>query len=367
MRHKMKPKQSVYSKMYLVTPNVYDKVLQSLDDKAKKTTVDLNLEKEMEERPSEKLIENIAAQELEMQPEELPVDNPNPEFIDPEPQQEPEQTFGEVESTSEPGEIVTEAMAQDIPSEALGGPGYQQEMEPEIVNPLRTNCAQPEVQDQFIPLIKQGVKRSRVLKTASKIIKPKLYVPSIVRKLNPTPQIQRLQQAEKTFQPNIQQIRQLASKLPQNQGISRSKQFTQPEQPVVTDSKGKQRRFSCNFCLKAFLSAYHLRRHISTVHKNLVALSDPNRPENLTYSTIPDEDIQMDQPVATQTPSVATPRVKKTFEKQFESWAAEDKPRTSVKRTPAQAKLKYTPRPQKYIPAEDYYTEWDKMVKKTKN
>ncbi len=60
----MKSKQSVYSKMYLVTPNVYDKVLQSIDEKLQKATSDLNMEKETEERPGEKILEDIAAQEI---------------------------------------------------------------------------------------------------------------------------------------------------------------------------------------------------------------------------------------------------------------------------------------------------------------
>jgi hypothetical protein len=109
----MRGKQSVYSKMYLVSPNVYDKVLQNLDDKLKKTTEELNIEKETEDRPSEKILEDISAQEL--QAGDLS-ENPNP-FIDPEPEQgvtEPESfeqsvsepTFGQSEVES--GEIMPE-------------------------------------------------------------------------------------------------------------------------------------------------------------------------------------------------------------------------------------------------------------------
>ena len=54
--NKMKTKQSVYSKMYLVTPNVYDKVLQNIDEKLKKSTAELNIEKQTEERPSGKIV-----------------------------------------------------------------------------------------------------------------------------------------------------------------------------------------------------------------------------------------------------------------------------------------------------------------------
>jgi hypothetical protein len=63
----MKPTKSPYSKMYLVTPGVYDKLLTCLDEKDKKSTELLNIEKEREERPGEKVIEDITTGDFEPQ------------------------------------------------------------------------------------------------------------------------------------------------------------------------------------------------------------------------------------------------------------------------------------------------------------
>jgi hypothetical protein len=69
----MKPTKSPYSKMYLVTPGVYDKLLTCLDEKDKKSTELLNIEKEREERPGEKVIEDITTGDFEPQNvEEMP-------------------------------------------------------------------------------------------------------------------------------------------------------------------------------------------------------------------------------------------------------------------------------------------------------
>jgi hypothetical protein len=331
----MKPKQSVYSKMYLVTPNVYDKVLQSLDDKLKKTTAELNVEKETEERPAEKIIENITAQEIS--PDIEVPEIVNPEFIDPEPQtNEPEQTFGESEAV-EPGEI-TEQTIETEPSEAVVmGPGNQP-----TINPLTTNCAQPEVQDQFIPLIKkQGDKKVRVSRVTGKITKT-LAKPNVIRQI---PQIQRLQQQETSFQPNIKRV-----------------VVTRPEpMTMIKDIKIKPRKFVCNVCLKGFLSKYHLDRHVNSVHKNLTPQ------QKSLYEALPDEDIQMDRPVASQLEEEETMGrpvfPKPSTSKAFQSWKAGEEKKSlapSSKRKTSEAKLKYTPRPTKTRPSDEWFDDWTK-------
>ena len=307
----MKTKQSVYSKMYLVTPNVYDKVLQNIDEKLKKSTAELNIEKQTEERPSGKILEDISTQEI--QAEEL--GNPesiNPELIDPEPVQiaEAEPTFGQSE-IMEPGQIE--------PSEEV-----VVETQPDI-NPLTSSCAQPQVQDQFIPLIrKQGGKKTRVTQTGR--IKKTLIVPSIKK----SPQIQRIQQ-ESNFDPNIKRV-----------------QVTRPQPlEMIKDVLKKPRKFVCNICLKGFATNYHLNRHISTVHKNLSNIQ--------TSQALPDDDIQMGGPsgIIDDEPMERPVFPKPSTSSQFQSWKkSQEKPLiplkvNKIKRTPAEAKLKYTPRPNK--------------------
>ena len=309
----MKTKQSVYSKMYLVTPNVYDKVLQNIDEKLKKSTAELNIEKQTEERPSGKILEDISTQEI--QAEELgnpEIINPDPELIDPEPTQieGAEPTFGETE-IMEPGQIDQ--------SEAV-----VVENQPDI-NPLTNSCAQPQVQDQFIPLIrKQGVKKARVTQTGR--IKKPLIVPSIKK----IPQIQRIEQ-ESNFDPNIKRV-----------------QVTRPQPlAMIKDVIKKPRKFVCNICLKGFATNYHLNRHISTVHKNLSNVQ--------TRQALPDGDIQMGRPNVNidDEPMERPVFPKPSTSSQFQSWKkAQEKPLIplkvgKVKRTPTDAKLKYTPRPNK--------------------
>jgi hypothetical protein len=319
----MKTKQSVYSKMYLVTPNVYDKVLQNLDEKLKKSAEELNIEKQTEDRPSEKILEDISAQEI--QTEQSP-ETTNPEFIDPDPSeiQEAEPTFGQSEII-EPGEVVEPP-----------GTGLTVNQPPEITNPLTTSCAQPQVQDQFIPLIrKQGVKK---LRTQTGKIKKPIIVPSIIRQI---PQIQKIQQ-ESTFDPNIKRV-----------------QLTRPEpMAMIKDIKIKPRKYVCNVCLKGFATNYHLNRHMSTVHKNLSSIE-----KNPSYQTLPDEDIQMDKPSLIEEPMERPVFPKPSTSKQFQSWK-ESQEKAMVpskgKRKTGEAKLKYTPRPTKTRPGDDWFESWEK-------
>jgi len=86
-------KTSAYSKMYLVLPSIYDKVLKSIDEKDKKVLEQLNVDKENNtSRPAAKYLDEIANTELQEN------NTPQTEFIDPETINEPEQTFGESEA-----------------------------------------------------------------------------------------------------------------------------------------------------------------------------------------------------------------------------------------------------------------------------
>jgi hypothetical protein len=290
-------KTSAYSKMYLVLPSIYDKVLKSIDEKDKKTLEQLNIDKENSpSRPSEKYLEDVANTELQE-------NNPQTEFIDPETTilNEPEQTFGESEAEiTEPTEMI-EPIHETLTT---------------TTNPLKTDCGQPDVQDKFIPMIQPGLKRKR-------IAKPKIIVPSILKQ---NPQIQQIKESA-VIQPNINRP-PMSVKFPTK----------------VSPIKEVPRNFVCNFCKKTFKSTYHLNRHIGGVHKNLVQLSDPTLPQNIT----PPSELVSTQPVIPQ-PGPSN----------FQNWQTQltSQPQ-SRKRSSAEAKLKYTPRPLKMRPNDEEYDEW---------
>lgn len=298
-------KTSPYSKMYLVLPSVYDKVLKSIDEKDKKVLEQLNIEKETEVRPAEKYFENVANVELQE-------NDPQPstsKFIDPKSTNQPEQTFGQAEI------IPPNEMIENQPNEMIENLTPEPEGISEVINPLKTDCAQPDVQDQFIPIIHPDLKRKKIVKPAlGKITKP-VILPSIVKQ---HPQIQRIQNVDK-MQPDITQIK-LKGVIAKN--------------------------FVCNICLKRFKSNYHLNRHIQSVHKNLIQRSDPSLPENMT---LPDDDIPMtNQPVVPQ-PGTS----------EFQNWQTVPQPQTKGrKRTQTQAKLKDSPRPAKMRPSTEEFDEW---------
>lgn len=64
---------SAYSKMYLVTPSVYEKLLRCLDDGDKRVTEDINKEPETEElRPSEIELQNVGTADI-LEPQTQPI------------------------------------------------------------------------------------------------------------------------------------------------------------------------------------------------------------------------------------------------------------------------------------------------------
>jgi|688.fasta_scaffold258497_2 hypothetical protein len=127
---KMLKTTSPYTKMYLVTPKVYEQVLSCLDEKDKKMTEDLNVDKDtIEERPSEKYIDMLNQEQLnpiesEMieSPPTLPPVNVTDEFV-PErnlPETEMFQEKTEKERDMVPNlETETQMVQDDIPLTGL--------------------------------------------------------------------------------------------------------------------------------------------------------------------------------------------------------------------------------------------------------
>jgi hypothetical protein len=273
----MKPTKSPYSKMYLVTPGVYDKLLTCLDEKDKKSTELLNLEKEREERPGEKVIEDITTGDFEPQDvEEIPQIT--------EQQQQEQQQIEDIPPTPEVfGGVETEVQPQIEEGEILetmnvppGEPDIQQQQQQEL-NPLRTPCSmstdpnQVVQQPAFNPVGVRGVKRNVNLapkiEKKSRILKPSLLVQK--KPVLFVPQIKRQPQQ----QPKPQLI------VPQLMRVQQQEQ-TRPDIPMPSADpkqfrfKSPKKAIGCPICMKVFPRPWNLARHVSTVHKNLGSVKD---------------------------------------------------------------------------------------------
>lgn len=174
---------SVYSKMFLVTPSVYEKLLTCLDEKEKRLIEDMNIDKDIPvaERPAEKYIEMLTKEELEPQQQQS---------------------------------IIPEITA--IPE--------QQIIKPEIIQPV----IQPE------------------------IIQPEIIQPEIIQ------------------QP---QISTTPVQIPEVEKVKK---------PRFIAPRGD---FTCSVCLKTFDRSWSLKRHMSTVHKNLQSLLQ--QPQEIQPAVLP--------------------------------------------------------------------------------
>ena len=255
----MKNSNSPYSKMYLVSPGVYDKLLTCLDEKDKKSTEMLNIEKDKETfRPGEKIIEDITSGELEQENMEEMI----PENIE---EQTPE-VFGEnepPEQTIEEGEVVDEFQT----------PPGEREIQPQIMdNPVQSPCYKSDdptrvVKEQayYQPnVVANNSKLSQ--QAASKIIKKYRTFKIPPKKVHVNPLFVSQMQPKKVLNPLFtpQQIRVE----PQIQQIQKVREM-EVIQPDISIQNKKQGKHQCPVCMKFFQRPWSLARHAGTVHKNL--------------------------------------------------------------------------------------------------
>lgn len=120
----MKPQKtpSAYAKMYLVTPSVYEKLLECIDEKDKRETELLNIEanKPIEERPSEMFVDNLNREALDLETTE---NNPQPVEIrendNPNVEEEMQPSGEEVEiASNEPENIQGDGEDENLTEEA---------------------------------------------------------------------------------------------------------------------------------------------------------------------------------------------------------------------------------------------------------
>ena len=259
----MKALKSPYSKMYLVTTSVYDKLLTCLDEKEKKSTELLNIAKQKEERPGEKVIgeitsgdfEPVVTQEQQIQPIEM-----QPELVEEIPPTQ--EVFGEdeIEQIDQP---ITEEVGEVMqpPATPPGPPGEPEYQSIQQQNPLRTICptttTDPSrvIPEQQFPSKPYGPTQTQ--KAAFKIIKK-----------------------YKTIKPLIRQVTKQVTK-----PILYAPQITKPilyapqilQEPQIKESSvgivGKKQK-NCPICKKHFQRPWSLVRHVGTVHKNLGSVHD---------------------------------------------------------------------------------------------
>jgi hypothetical protein len=281
----MKPSKSPYSKMYLVTPGVYNKLLTCLDEKEKKSTELLNVEKEREDRPGEKVIEDITTGDFEppevedipqveeqQQVEEQPQAEVQPmveDIVPPTPE-----VFGGVETEVQPQQIVEEGEIIEQMQVPPGEPDIPEQQQQQQINPLRTPCAIPTDPNQvvkqpaFNPVGVRGVKRTS--KLVPKVIKqPRILRPTLLVKNKPvlySPQIIR--------QPQQQIVAPQIVRAQQEEQIQPDIAMPSASTSSQVSFKSPKKAITCPICKKVFPRPWNLARHVGTVHKNLGSVKD---------------------------------------------------------------------------------------------
>jgi len=329
----MKPSTSAYSKMYLVTPSVYEKLLSCLDEADKRMTEKLNAPEEaVPERPATQYIEELQQQDL------LPGEEQQQLLIGP----------------VEPAEIMEQQQPLlDTQIEGLPAEPLIDYVEPEIhiqeeQMPLQQQVVQqPPVQQQVIPpIIRSQVPQQLVdnpLRQPCPIEDTERVIPRILH-YNP--------KKKSIIKPNLKSIQKVIT-LKTNP--ARKMQFNLPPtgirgpaadvKPLLVASSTPT-NFQCKICLKYFDRKWGLRRHVDSVHKNMknVRLSDEDEAMRLA-SAAPESDIPM-----TAVPSTS-----------FTKWGDKN----LRKRTQSEAKLRM--KLPKSRPSDDYFEEAAKQSKQSGN
>lgn len=265
--------ESAYQKMLLVTPMVYQKLLNCIDEKDKISTEELNAPKfdGNVKSVSEKLVEQISSKDMGIQV--IPQISSKDTGI----QVTPDSTeFGTqmIPETNIP-QMATVSTETDT-SEII--PPTQ--TEPEITshevstNPLRTSCPQDTDQGSIIPTLfyRPSYKTKRVNK-----INPELQLTPTPLEYNPDP----LMHTRPLQEQDIRFAKQLPSFSPRSLG---NKKTDFKIRGGISKSK-----FPCSICGNTFTRKHDLKRHLAspTVHKNF---KPPPIPP-------PVQSVQPDQPI----------------------------------------------------------------------
>lgn len=280
---KSKP-ESAYQKMLLVTPMVYQKLLNCIDEKDKLLTEELNAPKfgGTIKTPSEKLLEQISSKDVGIQvaPEtsEFGIQVPSetspihhPQMVSMETETDPMQIgFTQTETERQiPMSTQTEQIPLVPQTETLS-------------NPLTNSCPQDTDQGSIIPTLfyRPSFKTKRVskinkqqLQSTLKQLEHKPTPPTLPLEYNPDPSLHTIP----LQQQDIRSVRQLPSFEPKT---LRKEKFD-----FTTIGGVKKSTFPCSICGNTFTRKHDLKRHLAspTVHKhlNLKSTITPTQPINL--------------------------------------------------------------------------------------
>jgi len=309
---------STYSRMYLVTPTVYEKLLTCIDEKDKKVTENLNVSKSKKDRPSDDVIQELNIESFN-EPREV-------EF-----QAEPEEMFegeGEVENEGPPpqSDIIYQSETPDQPGDIDMPQNDPTEMS--SAKTLESPCVLSSERGEVIP--QGGLIYRPKQKEFKAIRKPVLNIPRLTPeqlKYYTKPNVEHKKLLLKQPVINIPRLTQsqIESHVPQQ--VEHKKLIL--KQPVLsiprlsqsqilnTISKtraSKIKNFQCTICLKFWRSKWDLKRHLGTVHSNVTNVPMQTESEQ-QVPPFPDTD--------------------ETMEENFPVW----KRTRSEKRTSTQAKL----------------------------
>jgi hypothetical protein len=309
----MKKTLSTYSRMFLVTPTVYEKLLNCLDEKDKKITENLNISNEKKGRPSDEYIQELNIESFN-EPREVTSENENEE----EEVSQTDQNESDIIYKDNPSVIEAESMeSEPLPSTSsqLNSPCLRSE-QGEVI-PSGGLVYRPPIQKAnfkavkepiiSIPRLSQGeidiyTKQKQPIVSLPRLSqkdidiftkprsimqkpvfkKPILSIPKLSQQEisaytnKPVLSIPKLNQGEidiYTKKSNPQVILQKLPDLQQAQIDAFEKSVKSKEKLLVPSIKKKKettkvKNFQCPVCMKFWRSKWDLRRHLSTVHSN---------------------------------------------------------------------------------------------------
>lgn len=309
----MRSSNSTYSRMFLVSPTVYEKLLTCIDEKDKKVTEDLNISKDKKQRPSDEVIHDLNVESFnEPREEEMKsiAEEQQEQEIIPQDDQDDQQQQAQSDTIyqDETGEIEAIFDKSNLELNSLSSPCVTSdagEVIPQggLIYRPRPQQSQFKAQKKPIISIPRLSQQEIDFYTKSQKTNPQIatlpqgpiFPKPIFKK--PILSIPRLQQDQIDAFTNSKGLQLKIPKLTQNQIDSHAgfikKKTGKPQLIVPGIMKNKPataniKNFQCPTCLKFWRSKWDLKRHVSTVHSNL-------RTEQ-TVQPLPDtDDVMEDQ------------------------------------------------------------------------
>ena len=322
----MKKTLSTYSRMFLVTPTVYEKLLNCIDEKDKKVTQDLNISKEKAQRPSDDYIQELNIESFneprevnteyetesggeditETEPESDVIYRDDPNVIESESAEPLPQSTGQLDAPcvrGEQGEVIPQGGLIYRPNQKAN---FKAVKEPFVSIPRLSQqeidqYTKPNIQHRPVILKKPllSVPKLDPMLVDAYTNKPNVSIPKLVP---PQISLQRIQHKPFVFKKPVLSIPKLdpmvvdaytnkpsvaiprlnppqitlqnIPKLQQDQIDAFSKSASSKQKTIIPSIKKKKdtvktKNYQCPVCMKFWRSKWDLRRHTSTVHANV--------------------------------------------------------------------------------------------------